>query len=152
MSNYLNLLVKSIEDRLRELDRKPAWLAQKAGMPPGTLYRILKKERVPSLETIEAIENGFGLRPGELLRASTQKLESINKALEQTLAKAREVEEANYEIPLWSEDEFPKKKELLSLIDRLTEDQISSLLPSVRGLLGEASVDENEVPLGRRRK
>ena len=69
-TNYSDLLVEGIQMHLKALDRSPAWLAKQAKMSPGTLYHILNKERSASLVTLEIIEKGLKLNPGDLLRES----------------------------------------------------------------------------------
>lgn len=67
MRKYSLPLKANIERKLKELDRKPAWLADKSGVGKPNISRILKGEGNPSLEMISKIANAFGCHPWELL-------------------------------------------------------------------------------------
>ena len=68
MGKYSELLVKNILKILHDQERNQAWLAKKTKTTTATLSRLLNGEHSPNLETLEAIEKGLNLNPGDLLR------------------------------------------------------------------------------------
>jgi transcriptional regulator with XRE-family HTH domain len=82
MFNSVDLLVKNIHRLLKEYERKPAWLAEKAGIKPPNLSRLLKGDGNPTLETVDAIARAFVVESADLL-APFEKLDitSLRKRL-----------------------------------------------------------------------
>lgn len=66
-TKYTKLLVKNLQTYLDLNGRRAAWLAEKSGIPTATISRLLNLGRTPRLDTIEALAEGLGFSPGELL-------------------------------------------------------------------------------------
>lgn len=66
MGKYTEILAKRIECELDKLERRPAWLAQKSGVPAASISRILKFKQVPTVETVGAIAEALGVSVGHL--------------------------------------------------------------------------------------
>jgi transcriptional regulator with XRE-family HTH domain len=69
MAKSLDLLVSNLNTILGRLERKPAWLAQKSGIKPPNLGRLLKNEgdQNPTLETVDKLADALKIRAADLI-------------------------------------------------------------------------------------
>ncbi|MBA3755316.1 MAG: helix-turn-helix transcriptional regulator [Nitrosomonas sp.] len=101
MRNYLDALADNITKKLQEIERKPAWLAQKSGVKKSNLSRLLRKEGNPTLDTIVSIAKALDMDPDDLLaptdlnideKAAWYHIPQIEKDLRVILQKRAQVE------------------------------------------------------------
>lgn len=87
MRNSLEELLNNIQGRLADLDRKPAWLAEKSGIAKAVLSRLLSGENSPSLATVDSIAKGFGCESWELLKPAANPIEAkVSRLFDQLMA------------------------------------------------------------------
>lgn len=63
----LKILANNLHAILEKLDRRPAWLAKKSQVNPGTISRILKQEMNVTLGILEKLTDALKLEPYALL-------------------------------------------------------------------------------------
>lgn len=67
-TKYLKVFINNVQLRLKKLDRRKAWLAEKSGVDKSTLGRYLAEETPPGFEAICKIAEALHCEPWELLK------------------------------------------------------------------------------------
>lgn len=63
----------NVKELMRLHDRTPSWLADKSGLSPMTVFRILDGKTEPGLNTVEKIAKVFDVEPSSLIMSPDKK-------------------------------------------------------------------------------
>lgn len=125
-SRLLKTLVKNIENKLRDMERRPSWLAEKSGVSKGMISRILNHTTNPTLDTIESIASALGVHPWNLIaidgldviNGQIQDLSDEVNVKESNLTSLKiELEDLSIENDLGTEERSAEISELINHID-----------------------------------
>lgn len=151
-SKLLKTLVKNIDEKLHDLERRPSWLADKSGISKAMISRILSQTTNPTLDTVEAIAEALGEEPWDMLTVSgldrfmSKIREMGNQAADKelNLVKLR-LERAEMEIE-HDLDFEERTSELMELDDHITaeERRIAALKTEISRLFDQVVAAKKE--------
>lgn len=113
-----------LQDMLTEKQMKPKTLADKAGLDPGIISRVLNRERMPSSDSLSSIARALDLPPETVFRAAG------------LLPELPSIDQARMEIFLYKFAELPpeKQEQVLEYMDFIQKRNIEPVKPNREGV------------------
>lgn len=128
MPNYLQILAKNINYFLEEKHLRPAWLAEKSGIKPPNISKILSQFGNPTLETIGSLATALDLEVQDLVKYYSSSTEcdlvlavrDLEKAENQLYKAKYNLKASLSERPRTKEHPIALQKEIEGLLSRIT--------------------------------